>query len=584
MYIPILSAVFSVSMSVIKRHTKQKGQQVNQKRSYFHFFYILLLGSLLLSFNSQAASYTWNGSVSTDWNTAANWTPAAVPASTDDVTINTVSVNRYPVLAANTTLNSFTLNSGSIDLAGFILTCNGTTTLKGGTFGSSLTKGEIKALGGTTSFGSATTSVTINTLVTVIGPVVSGMQNTTFNEIVNITKNGGYLESANGNNVFKENVTITMTDGLRWALAQNYPDTFYKDLTITINKPNWNYGVVIGKSVYKGNITTNILTAGVYLYGTQEATGKLIIGQLGVQPYLYLTNFISQTTDPLLIELAGLPGGGNGGWVTLENCVFYGDVRLAGYQLSYKGCTFFRRAILQRSTWVNGVPNPARASDWTTSWTPTANIPTPVANPVNIGSDGILLNTFHGPVYIMGIGWTISGLGNTTVRSVFNEEVTINNGANGYTFNISANTTADVFNKKLILTGSGYNMRFGTNGAVTTLGEGVILDATGLYGGLQLEKIVFKGTTERQLTLTGTTSAYFGTGFVSEGPLTVTAPHLYFNGGKFLKSSTFTKTVAGDNVSTGGNVFTDKALIRNRASSGTIQMATQVKDQTVKSQ
>ncbi|MDJ1471142.1 hypothetical protein [Xanthocytophaga flava] len=579
MYTPLLSPVFSLTRGQTEL---QAGHAI--KKGHSIYFYIFLIGSLLLSQSSQAASYTWNGSMSTDWNTAANWTPAAVPASTDDVTINTVSVNRYPVLVANTTLNSFTLNSGSIDLAGFVLTCNGTTTLKGGTFGSSLTKGEIKALGGTTSFGSATTSVTIYTIVTVIGPVVSNIQNTTFNEMVSFTKNGGYLETANGNNVFKENVTITMTDGLRWGLAQNFPDTFHKELTITVNKPNWNYGVYIGKGIYKGNITTNIITAGVYLSGTQESTGKLIIGQLGVQPYLTLTNFISQATDPLTIELSGPSSGGVGGWFTVENSVFYGDVRLAGYQLSYKGCTFFRRAILQKSTWVNGVPNPARASDWTTSWTPTANTPTPIPNPVNTGSDGVVLNTFHGPVYILGGAWTISGWGNAAFRSVFNEEVTVNNSTNGYNFYISANTTADVFNKKLILTGSGYNMRFGINGAITNIHEGVILDATGLYGGLQLEKIVFKGTTERQLTLTGTTPVYFGSGFSSESPLTVTAPHLYFNGGKFLKPSTFTKTVAGDNVSTGGNIFKDKVLIKNQATSGNIQLATQYNDVIEKGQ
>ncbi|MDJ1503568.1 hypothetical protein [Xanthocytophaga agilis] len=571
MYIPILSAVLSVT----RRQTEQKGQQGNQKRSYFHFFYLLLVGSLLLSVNSQAASYTWNGSVSTDWNTAANWTPAAVPASTDDVTINTVSVNRYPVLVANTTLNSFTLNSGSIDLAGFILTCNGTTTLKGGTFGSSLTKGEIKALGGTTSFGSATTSVTINTLVTVIGPVVSGMQNTTFNEMVNFTKNGGYLESANGNNVFKETVTITMTDGLRWSLAQNYPDTFYKDLTITVNKPNGNYGVVIGKSVYKGNITTNIITAAVYLYGTQEATGKLIMGQVGVQPYLYLTNFISQTTDPLAIQMPGLPTAGNGGVIALENCVFYGDVRFWGYQLYYKGCTFFRRAILQKSTWVNGTPNPARVADWSSAWTPPGSVPTPIPNPANTGSDGVILNTLYGPVIINGGGTWIGGWFGANQRSIFYDEVTIINPTNG-TFGISYSNTADVFLKKLTLDGSLFT--FGNSGAITTFGEGVVLQDGGVYNGLNLQKVVFKGTTARQLTFGSNTQLHLGTGFVSESELTVTAPHLYLDGATFLKPATFIKTVAGDNISIGGNVFKDKVLIKNQATSGTIQMATQYND------
>ncbi|MDJ1493705.1 hypothetical protein QNI19_12250 [Cytophagaceae bacterium DM2B3-1] len=581
MYIPILSAVLSGT----RQQTEQKALQVNQKRSYFHAFYILLLGSLLLSFNSQAASYTWNGSVSTDWNTATNWTPAAVPASTDDITINTVSVARYPVLMANTTTNNFTLNitgtTAIVNLGGFTLTCNGTTTINAG----KITNGSLLIQGTNTSFGTSGYPV-IDVRLTVVSPVITNIQNTTFQKPVSITKNGGYDESANGNNIFQDSVSLNLTGGLRWTLARLAPDTFNGPLSITANKPNLNYGLNINKSNYNGNIVLNSIYSGITLVGTLAAGKKLQYGVVGTGTYVTLSNFVSLTTEPITIELptpvgTTAPGGGQ---LTLENCVFYGDVRLAAFQIYYKGCTFFRRAILQKSTYANGVPNTGRVSDWTTSWIPTANTPTPVPNPVNTGSDGVVLNTFHGPVYILGGAWIISGWGNAAIRSVFNEEVTVNNSTNGYNFYISANTTADVFNKKLILTGSGSNMRFGANGAITTIPEGVILDATGLYGGLQLEKIVFKGTTERQLTLTGTTPAYFGTGFVSEGPLTVTAPHLYFNGGKFLKPSTFTKTVAGDNISTGGCVFTDKALIRNRASSGTIQMATQVKDQTVKSQ
>jgi hypothetical protein len=32
-------------------------------------------------------NYTWNGSTSNSWNTAANWTPSGVPVSIDNITI-----------------------------------------------------------------------------------------------------------------------------------------------------------------------------------------------------------------------------------------------------------------------------------------------------------------------------------------------------------------------------------------------------------------------------------------------------------------------------------------------------------------
>src|SRR4051812_21039855 len=59
-----------------------------------------------------AAAKTWNGSAGTDWNTAANWTPAGIPGTGDDVTCTNGNAN-YPILStpANTAVKSVTLNS-----------------------------------------------------------------------------------------------------------------------------------------------------------------------------------------------------------------------------------------------------------------------------------------------------------------------------------------------------------------------------------------------------------------------------------------------------------------------------------------
>ncbi len=66
---------------------------------------------------------TWDGSSSTTYATAANWSTNAVPDPYTNVTIANVA-NR-PVLAANESLASLTINSSSfLDLAGFNLTIN----------------------------------------------------------------------------------------------------------------------------------------------------------------------------------------------------------------------------------------------------------------------------------------------------------------------------------------------------------------------------------------------------------------------------------------------------------------------------
>jgi len=58
------------------------------------------------------AGATWNGSVSTDWSTAANWTPNAVPAVGQLVVIPTGLTN-YPAVPSDRTISSLSLASGS---------------------------------------------------------------------------------------------------------------------------------------------------------------------------------------------------------------------------------------------------------------------------------------------------------------------------------------------------------------------------------------------------------------------------------------------------------------------------------------
>src|ERR1700722_11293453 len=76
-------------------------------------------------------SYTWNGSLSSSWNTAANWTPNGIPGAADNVTI--VTGSRTCQLTATTTINNFTLTSGTLDLAGDTLTTGTTATFTSGT-------------------------------------------------------------------------------------------------------------------------------------------------------------------------------------------------------------------------------------------------------------------------------------------------------------------------------------------------------------------------------------------------------------------------------------------------------------------
>ena len=67
------------------------------------------LGDTVLS------DFTWNGSLSTDWSTAANWTPEGQPLEDDDVIIPDASTTlNDPILPASVSVGRMTIQSGGI--------------------------------------------------------------------------------------------------------------------------------------------------------------------------------------------------------------------------------------------------------------------------------------------------------------------------------------------------------------------------------------------------------------------------------------------------------------------------------------
>jgi surface protein len=58
-------------------------------------------------------TYTWNGSVSSDWNTAANWDLNTVPGATDDVVITNTGTAPMLSASAQVSCNALTVNSSA---------------------------------------------------------------------------------------------------------------------------------------------------------------------------------------------------------------------------------------------------------------------------------------------------------------------------------------------------------------------------------------------------------------------------------------------------------------------------------------
>ncbi|HTJ11945.1 MAG TPA: hypothetical protein VL547_07965, partial [Dinghuibacter sp.] len=231
---------------------------------------------LLQSVRAQT-SYTWNGSVSTAWNTPANWTPGGVPAAADNVTIVTGGNNC--ILAANTSINNITLTSGTLNLGGYTLTAGGTNASFTG--GSALNGTLVVAGATTTVFGGG--AVTMNCAVTVTSAAIT-LKNTTFQGVTSLTKTGPTNDASAGNNVFNGALTVTNNGAGVLYLGNGNPDQYNAAATFNNNGGNnldiaWNStgNVFNGPVTFNNNPTTN---NGIYV--SWYSTGTVFNNSLTV--------------------------------------------------------------------------------------------------------------------------------------------------------------------------------------------------------------------------------------------------------------------------------------------------------------
>jgi hypothetical protein len=159
----------------------------------------------LAAFIMAGTGLTWNGSVSTDWGTAANWTPAQVPAANSDVTIPNGTPNQ-PTVSSAQQARLVTLTTGAVlTLAnGGTLTTGGSFTNNGGSVAGGATSTGTLVLGGTapviggTSL-SAFPNLTTNSAATTAAPVAV-QRALTLNSTLTIGTGQGFtlLSSASG--------------------------------------------------------------------------------------------------------------------------------------------------------------------------------------------------------------------------------------------------------------------------------------------------------------------------------------------------------------------------------------------------
>jgi hypothetical protein len=200
--------------------------------------YTILSGCLLIT-SSFCFSQTWNGSLSSDWNVAANWTPANVPGPGSSVNISNASALYQPALAGDVSIASLSMSQGILNLNGHTLSCSGAAAFTG----DSLLNGKISA--------------------------------DDFTEVTNMRMGGKIIleklnsSSANlwmgSNKVFHDSLIIVWHGG-KLTLENLYPDSVFADFKIKILAgevdPAFNHCLIVKKDMIIDNSGGGIILFG----------------------------------------------------------------------------------------------------------------------------------------------------------------------------------------------------------------------------------------------------------------------------------------------------------------------------------
>ena len=571
--------------------------------------YLMVL-ALLVILPSEALSqtnYTWNGSVSSAWNNAANWTPGTgFPLAVDNVTL--VTGTNPLVLDINRSVTNLTVNSGNHDLNLRTLTYTGI----GGFSGGSLSNGAlvVNSTGLTTCSGT-TFSVPFSGTT---GRIL--FNGSLFNNAVTVSKTNGANDYSTGGNTFQADLGLNVSAG-RIYLFHTNNDTYNGNIVLTSTGG--------GNGVFTGqNSGTAVLAAGrtISIGGGGFSSGQLRLRglkQVGPTPQiLTLTGATdlyleagTQFNGPVTFSAPGLfvtgtifqqdavlnkTGGGNdysaggntfNGRVDLSNSgtgilflnntgtdQFNGDLSFANTNTG--GIRFGNgggASILAAGRVLSiGVPGFSSGSLHLRNFIQLGATPQSLTLTGNadflIGGATVVTGTLsvQAPsVYVSGgtydgyCSFTKTGPGNdySSGGNTFNSVVELNNTGTG---NLFLNDSGlDQFNADLLFSNTGTGgIRFGNNSGTAVLANGAFLGIgpAGFSNGmLSLKDFVQLGTTPQSLTLTGSADLVIRSGCVFHGSVQAIAPGITLSGGTFHSACSFTKSGNGNEYSAGGNIF-----------------------------
>ncbi len=520
-------------------------------------------------------SYTWNGSVSSAWNTAANWTPNGVPGAVDNVTIAVAPFGC--IITSDQSVNNFTLTSGIIDLKGNTLTANGTAI--------SLTSGTIQNGNFIVSSASNTVfsggSLTVNTNTTVTSASIT-IKNTNFQNSLTIIKTGASNDASSGNNFFGGVTQMTNSGSGYLMMGNGNPDNFNSNTTFN--------NIGSGNMYLAYNSSNNIFKGIAIFNNTPTSNSGIFIGWYSPGTLFNETVAVSSSNG----QGVQFCGGNNSANATLA----------AGKTLNI-GAGGFTAGILslrqfnQLGNTVNYLVGSGTAQ---INLGPSSNF----GGPLNISFPNIYPfgSVFNGAVVLTKTDGTNSNA--TAGGNTFNSSLTVNynssigngywsfgNGApdiyNGTVYSnnnsldriiFAHNSANNQFNSNLVITqqGSSAGTSLAWNagaGSTMSAGSAISIGAAGFSTGyLYIQGFTQNGNAPININTTGNASVLVGAGAANSpstfgGPVTITAADVYLRGGIFNAPVVVTKTAGNsDHNNQYQNIFNASFTINQQSNGG----------------
>lgn len=528
---------------------------------------ILSIGFLIFSQTLRSqTSYTWNGTLSTDWNTAGNWTPSGVPGAADNVTI--VTGSNTCLLNTSAAITNVKLTSGTLDLGGFTLTVGGATaTFTTGT----IQNGSINITGATTtSFGAG--PVNMNCAVSISSATVT-FRNTTFQKTLTITKTGTSNDASAGNNIFNGVTTMNNTGSGYFLLGNGNPDQFNAPITFNNlgtnhfyiaysstgnvfnapatfnNTPSGNVIIYVGQNSPGTTFNDNIVVSstngsGIQFAGGSTATATLAAGKtitIGAGGFAVGTLSLRQFTQ-VGATAQNLALTGTAALTFGPSSAFGGDVTTSSPTLTLNGCTF------------NGVTNLTKTGP-TGDYSQGGNVFNGLCSITNSGASYLLLGNTNPDIWNNDVTFTDNGSERllpcwASAGNQFNGNIYVNTSgsAQGIQFcGGNATATATLATTKTIQPGSG-----------------------GLTAGyLYLKQFTQLGSSPINLVGTGTTVLYLGPNSHFGGAFTASAPDIWAQGATYDSPAAFSKTGGSSNHNNQNqNTFNSTCTIDQQSNTG----------------